>query len=37
MFSYLRKSGKYKTDKINDREFYDDVVNAFKKLRFSEG
>jgi myosin heavy subunit/alpha-tubulin suppressor-like RCC1 family protein len=35
-FKILRSSGLYETPKINDKEFYADVVNAFSMLGFSD-
>ena len=34
-FKILRSSGLYETSKINDREFYNDVVKAFEMLGFT--
>ena len=34
-FNNLKKSGIYSSSKIDDKEFYDDVVNAFVRLEFS--
>ena len=35
-FNILRSSGLYSTPKVDDNEFYTDVVKAFKTLNFSE-
>lgn len=34
-FKNLKKSGLYTHPKIDDKEFFDDVTSAFKKLDFS--
>jgi hypothetical protein len=36
-FANLKKSGTYTSPKIDDREFYDDVIQAFERLDFTEG
>jgi myosin-5 len=36
-FIYVNQSGVYEHPKINDKEFYNDVVNSFQSLDFSEG
>lgn len=36
LFKYLNKSSIFETPKINDEEFYEDVVNSLKFLEFRE-
>ena len=35
-YDILRKSGVYSSEKIDDKEFFDDVESAFERLHFSE-
>ena len=36
LFNYLSASGVYQTPKLDDKEIYDEVIEAFKQLEFSD-